>query len=149
MLKRLDNGEIYFGQAKWTPGGTIECLVQPADSDESIWFNATPYDTEDYGRELFEMLSTKYSDQVTICTEQEKYDDASSWVRLERDSLLKQCDWLASTDVELENKNEWLVYRQALRDITNQPGFPFDVVFPTKPETTKNTFVIPDEEESN
>ena len=28
---------------------------------------------------------------------------------------------------------EMATYRQALRDITNQSGFPFDVTFPTKP----------------
>ena len=29
---------------------------------------------------------------------------------------------------------EWAKYRQALRDITKQPGFPFDVTFPEKPD---------------
>ena len=28
----------------------------------------------------------------------------------------------------------WSTYRQALRDLTVQPGFPFDVTFPEKPE---------------
>lgn len=31
---------------------------------------------------------------------------------------------------------DWAVYRQALRDITTQPGFPFDITFPVKPEST-------------
>lgn len=31
-------------------------------------------------------------------------------------------------------KGDWAVYRQALRDITKQPGFPYDVTFPDKPE---------------
>lgn len=29
---------------------------------------------------------------------------------------------------------DWAKYRQALRDITKQKGFPYDVEFPTKPE---------------
>lgn len=29
---------------------------------------------------------------------------------------------------------EQAAYRQALRDITNQPGFPTDITWPTKPE---------------
>lgn len=32
-------------------------------------------------------------------------------------------------------RGDWAVYRQALRDIPNQPGFPFDIVFPVKPES--------------
>ena len=31
-------------------------------------------------------------------------------------------------------KGPWAVYRQALRDIPEQPGFPWDVEWPTKPE---------------
>lgn len=30
--------------------------------------------------------------------------------------------------------NGWAVYRQALRDIPQQEGFPFDIVFPVSPE---------------
>jgi len=30
--------------------------------------------------------------------------------------------------------NNWALYRKQLRDIPEQPGFPFDVVFPEKPE---------------
>ena len=28
----------------------------------------------------------------------------------------------------------WSTYRKALRDLTDSPGFPFDVTFPVKPE---------------
>ena len=31
-------------------------------------------------------------------------------------------------------KNNWAKYRQALRDIPQQEGFPFNVTFPDKPE---------------
>jgi len=31
-------------------------------------------------------------------------------------------------------RQRWLDYRQALRDIPQQKGFPFDVVWPEKPE---------------
>lgn len=32
------------------------------------------------------------------------------------------------------NVDAWLMYRQALRDLTNQVGFPFDVVWPQRPD---------------
>lgn len=31
--------------------------------------------------------------------------------------------------------SEWAVYRQALRDLPQQEGFPFDIVFPVSPES--------------
>jgi hypothetical protein len=56
-------------------------------------------------------------------------------VRAERNRLLAESDWTQLADVVLtdEAKLEWATYRQELRDITAQEGFPFDVTYPTKP----------------
>jgi len=52
-------------------------------------------------------------------------------VRSQRDSLLAQSDVYAFAD---RITSEWASYRQALRNITDQTGFPFSVIWPTKPE---------------
>ena len=52
-------------------------------------------------------------------------------VRQERNSLIQQSDWMANSDVTMSD--EWRTYRQALRDITAQAGFPNEVTWPTKP----------------
>lgn len=54
-------------------------------------------------------------------------------VRAERNQLLQQSDWTQLPDVPLATKEAWAVYRQALRDITNQPD-PFNIVWPTPPQ---------------
>lgn len=56
-------------------------------------------------------------------------------VRVQRDFLLMQCDWTQLDDAPITNakKLEWATYRQALRDIPEQTGFPWDVNFPQKP----------------
>lgn len=51
-----------------------------------------------------------------------------------RQSLLFSSDWTQLPDVPLETKQAWATYRQALRDITTQEGYPFNVIWPTKPE---------------
>jgi len=53
-------------------------------------------------------------------------------VRNQRDSLLAETDWMALSDVTLSDA--WSAYRQALRDIPSQAGFPASVTWPTKPE---------------
>ena len=53
-------------------------------------------------------------------------------IRRQRDSLIKESDWRAVSDRELEP--EWKEFRQALRDISNQEGFPHDVKWPTDPD---------------
>lgn len=56
-------------------------------------------------------------------------------MRQERDYLLFRSDWTQANDSPLsaEKKAEWATYRQKLRDITNNPSFPF-VSFPAMPE---------------
>lgn len=54
-------------------------------------------------------------------------------VRIERGILLGQSDWTQLPDVPLATKEAWAVYRQALRDISEQSGFPVNVVWPTPP----------------
>ena len=58
-------------------------------------------------------------------------DRKAEEVRNERNQLLLQTDWMASTDVTLSNA--WRTYRQALRDVPAQSDFPNNVTWPTKP----------------
>jgi hypothetical protein len=60
-------------------------------------------------------------------------DTLASEVRIIRDELLSDTDKLGLTDRPTMS-NEYVVYRQDLRDITDQLGFPYSVIFPTKPE---------------
>ena len=58
-------------------------------------------------------------------------DQAETAVRNQRNRLLSDTDWMALSDNTMTP--EWASYRQALRDITEQTGFPYSVVWPTKP----------------
>jgi len=53
-------------------------------------------------------------------------------VRSQRDTLIAQTDYLSLSDNTLSP--EMSAYRQVLRDITTQEGFPESVSWPTKPE---------------
>jgi hypothetical protein len=61
--------------------------------------------------------------------------DAEHNIRSRRDGLLQDTDWIVIKSYERgENiPAEWEVYRQALRDITDQAGFPYEVNWPAKP----------------
>jgi hypothetical protein len=54
-------------------------------------------------------------------------------VRAERDQKLTETDWTQVADAPV-NQTAWATYRQALRDVPEQSGFPWDVVWPIKPE---------------
>lgn len=71
--------------------------------------------------------------QISITEEQE-----SGNVREQRNILLSQSDIKMLYDnwssMSSTLQDEWVSYRQELRDITLQDGFPFDVVWPVKPD---------------
>jgi DMSO/TMAO reductase YedYZ molybdopterin-dependent catalytic subunit len=54
-------------------------------------------------------------------------------IRAERDTLLTASDWTQASDIPQATKDKWATYRQALRDIPQQEGFPATVVWPTQP----------------
>lgn len=68
-------------------------------------------------------------------TEAEKREEAEKSVRAKRDSLISETDYLLASDypISAEDLEAVKVYRQALRDVPQQEGFPFDVVWPDLP----------------
>ena len=56
---------------------------------------------------------------------------AEANIRAKRDSLLQETDWMALSDVTMSV--EMTTYRQNLRDIPSQAGFPYSVNWPVKP----------------
>ena len=54
-------------------------------------------------------------------------------MRDQRNQKLSDSDWTQLADSP-ENKAAWATYRQALRDIPTQAGFPWEVQWPTQPE---------------
>ena len=81
-----------------------------------------------------------YVDGVLVDVTQEEVDatryqsaeSKAAQVRQDRDKLISQTDWWATSDRTMTA--EQTAYRQALRDITDQAGFPTDITWPTKPE---------------
>ena len=63
------------------------------------------------------------------------FEAEAAKVREQRDTLLGKSDWTQAPDVPFvdNEREEWLLYRQALRDVPQQEGFPYAVVWPDKP----------------
>ena len=79
------------------------------------------------------MAEIRWRTQAEIEAERE----AQAWasLRAERDRRLAATDWTQLPDVPLteEQRAAWQQYRQALRDVPEQPGAPYDVTWPEPP----------------
>lgn len=100
--------------------------------------NNTIYNYDMYDMELTyrEGLEEKIESNYELWLEEAKkiaYNEAAIEVRRKRDKLLSDTDWTQISDVDLseEEKEKYRIYRQALRDIPQQQGFPYNVDFPS------------------
>lgn len=92
---------------------------------------ATYYHDTPEGRIPFTPEQEAQRDAEIAAWEAGESDRKASAIREERNRLLTESDWRALTDQTLTD--EWRDYRQALRDISSQEGFPDSVVWPTVP----------------
>lgn len=126
-IENVENGKctvLFFDNIK----------EQPSESDE----NKTIYCYDTYSinithrENLEDNIELNYSKWLE-CAKKEAYDEAAKDIRLQRDLLLAETDWTQMSDTALskEKQEQYKTYRQKLRDITKQEGFPYDVEFPT------------------
>lgn len=59
--------------------------------------------------------------------------ETAETIRFKRDYLISQTDWTQGYDIPQTTKDLWIPYRQELRDITLQSGFPANITWPIKP----------------
>lgn len=59
--------------------------------------------------------------------------DAALTARQGRNIKLQETDWTQLPDVPEATQNAYTAYRQALRDVPAQEGFPNDIVWPVAP----------------
>lgn len=59
-------------------------------------------------------------------------DDLAAAARATRDQLLRDCDWTQVSDAPVD-KTAWATYRQALREVPEQAGFPSIIDWPVAP----------------
>lgn len=71
------------------------------------------------------------AEQLTAYTATKDAEQAKL-IRQQRDDLLAKTDWSQSKDIADAVSNSWVTYRQALRDVPAQAGFPWNIEWPVK-----------------
>ena len=71
------------------------------------------------------------AEKDAIVAMQPTTDEKWITIRSQRDSLLRECDWWASSDRTLTDEQK--TYRQNLRDLPASESNPDDIVYPDRP----------------
>jgi hypothetical protein len=116
-------------------------LSEEALSDWGVYSVTSTQIPNDYTKNITEGTpvltdGVYYQNWIIVnATESEiNYRLENQWeeIRLIRNELLKESDWTQLSDVSQTIKDLWIVYRQELRNITNQQN-PFNIEWPIKP----------------
>lgn len=119
----------------YTANGQIDCEIE---HPEFGWipFTSSPEDSEEHGRLLFaEILESGI--EIAPCPPRPP-EQVAKEVRRERDTRLSELDKIVSNPLRwasytTEKQNELSEYRQALLDVPQQEGFPYEVKWPEHP----------------
>ena len=129
-------GSIYelFPNTSFSRAGVSDSFLTNHNVVELVeWLATTKPDQKLTKVDAYLDSGKAYLVKVETCTDEEKAANITArWasIRDERDSLISQTDWRASSDLTLSD--EWKNYRQALRDITTQSD-PYNITWPTPP----------------
>jgi len=106
-------------------------LFKPHDSLTEVLVSCPPYIEGEWVYTV--MVRAKTEEEI-----QSALDSMAAQIRTDRNGKLAATDWTQLKDIPDSVSSEWAVYRQALRDIPNQEGFPTSVVWPVSPDAVDN-----------
>lgn len=117
-----------FRNAQYNAFGTIECEISHPVYGW-IPFTADPSDVEPIGAEVFNAAKATAAAYVALPPDLEVL---ATQARAQRNAILASSDWTQVPDAPVDQA-AWATYRQALRDITAQDGFPTEINWPALP----------------
>ena len=131
---KFDIENIVNGKCEIVFYDNVQEIQELGEEEKKYSFDVYRLETnyrEDLESELNEN-EEKYEAWLELAKNTE-YDELAKEIRSKRDDLLNKSDWtqMADTALSEEEQEKYRTYRQALRDITKQEGFPYEVEFPT------------------
>ncbi len=127
VLEALGADPVFEGPQ--ASGGTVYQFSMPSGVEQ---IDGKWYTKHILGPVFTDTEDATAAEQEAAYKAQKDAEQAKS-VRETRNQKLKDTDWTQVADAPVD-KAAWAAYRQELRDITAQAGFPWNVTWPTQPE---------------
>ncbi|MGI9212093.1 MAG: tail fiber assembly protein [Methylococcaceae bacterium] len=92
---------------------------------------------------IIDVLTQEDFDAVWEVEKADRIVKLTQSLRMQRNDMLSNCDWTQLSDAPLDDvkKQAWIEYRQALRDVTSQEGFPQTIEWPKSPDAPEELAV--------
>lgn len=130
----MDLASSPISNARHNEHGTIDVDLEHPEYG-LIPFTASPNDPEEHGRTIYARALAGEAGPIAPYEPPPPPPEGemAEIARAERNRLLAASDWTQLPDVPETTRLAWEPYRQALRDVPDQPGFPYEVEWPEQP----------------
>lgn len=131
-ITRFDSDPIFEGPQ--ATGGDQYQYSQTAGVEEieGKWFTKYVLGPIFTDRAATETEAAQTAAEQEVAYKAMKDAEQAKSVREQRKTKLAECDWTQLADAPVD-KVVWATYRQALRDVTTQAGFPWTIEWPVAP----------------
>jgi hypothetical protein len=109
----------------------VQPSSQPSEDEMKVVAEGTPALIDGVWTQTW-VQSDKYTADELVAYSAKKEVDKQQEERNVRTSLLAKSDWTQLADSPVD-KAAWAIYRQALRNVPTQSGFPWTIVWPETP----------------
>ncbi len=117
----------------------IYCQVKFTEVSVPVDVYAHRLGDEEFQRTLWQRLEDGEFGEVTFPPTNyprhpKTQTEHAAEARAKRDNLLVTSDWTETTErLSLSEKANWATYRDSLRNISDQAGFPYEITWPVAP----------------
>ena len=122
-----------YRNAQYNKNGTIDCEIEHPKFGW-IPFTASPYDCENHSKKLYVKIVKEGGAAKYAAPPPPSEEEIAKSNRELRNSKLIRSDWTQLPDVPQAIKQKWSLYREQLRNLTEQEGWPYNVKWPIPPE---------------
>lgn len=133
-VKKVEVDDVSHDELTEEPTYTFPAMVHKTLTEDDIKDDEGNFIGDYTMDNVGDIINTgRYS--ATKGTNNLPQDVAEANVRAKRDTLLSESDWvsLRAADRGQPTDAAWKSYREDLRNLTDQDGFPYSVTWPTKP----------------
>jgi hypothetical protein len=108
----------------------IDLTVRFEEINEDLPFTANSNDVEAYGCDIFaRAVAGEFGTVAPFNAVTPTVESVSNTIKKERNFRIATTDWTQLPDIPQSTRDLWESYRQTLRDIPQQEGFPwYDIV---------------------
>jgi hypothetical protein len=118
------NVVLWDGKSQWEPSNDLQIAqIEPALIGRRYQFD----------KNLDQWIEVSKTQQEIEAEETQRTQLQAEEVRVERNRLLVESDWTQGRDIPDAIAELWATYRQELRDLPQQEGFPWDITWPEPP----------------